>query len=194
LPRPEGLQDNIPEGPLTRVESIRSRNEFWSTRDRLTNRFITENIEGFNINPVNELQGKENADFWTKSRTNDIVKVNRILNQSGINVTIERPDSLHNYQVIETYRNKYYVIRDNYFSEKDFSLLKKCLKDFHFKEELFNKNYDIGIRQTIRGDSRIRNLLNEFLVENVKLDLELAGLISRSPIYNPHSISYLINR
>jgi hypothetical protein len=28
LPRPEGLQDNIPEGPLTRVESIRSRNEF----------------------------------------------------------------------------------------------------------------------------------------------------------------------
>jgi hypothetical protein len=121
-------------------------------------------------------------------------KVNRILNQSGINVTTRMPDSLDNYRVIETFRNKYYVCKDNYFSEKDFSLLKNYLKDFHLKEGLFNKNYDVGLKQTIRGDSRIRTLLRESLGDNAKLDLELQDLIKRSPIYNPHSISYLINR
>lgn len=194
MPIPETPQDNIPESTLTKVEGIRSRNEFWFTRDRLTNRFIIEYIEGFKINPANELQGKENADFWTKSRTNDIAKVNRILNQSGINVAVEMPDSLDNYRVIETYRIKYYVIKDNYFSEKDFSLLKKCLKDFEFKEELFHKNYDIGIKQSIGTGSITRKLLGEFLGDNVKLDLEMSGLIRKSPIYNPHSVSYLINR
>jgi hypothetical protein len=109
-----------------------------------------------------------------------------------MNITRETPDSLHNYRVIETYRKKYYVLIDYCFSEKDFSLLKKYLKDFHFKEEMFNMNYDISLSQN--RSVITRKLLGEFLNDNTKLDLELTDLIRKSPIYNPHSISYIINR
>jgi hypothetical protein len=122
-----------------------------------------------------------------------MVKVDRILNQSGINVTSTMPDSLHNYRVIETYRSNYYVIVDKYYSDKDFSLLEKCLKDFHFKEEMFGKNYDIGFIQSApRGTDR--KLLSEFLNASAKLGIELSNLIGKSPIRNPYSISFLINK
>jgi len=59
---------------------------------------------------------------------------------------------------------------------------------------LFHKNYDIGVRQSVGGGSTVKKQLAEFLGANVKLDLELSDLINRSPIINPHSISYLINK
>jgi hypothetical protein len=60
---PEVPQNNVPESSLIRFEGIRSRREFWGLRGYLTDRFITENIEGFNVNDANVLQGKENAEF-----------------------------------------------------------------------------------------------------------------------------------
>lgn len=186
-------QNNVPESSLRRFAGIRLRSEFWWLRHYLTDSFITEHIEGFNVNDANVLQGKENASYWLKSRANDIVKVDRVLNQSGINVTTSMPDSLHNFRIIETYRLKYYVIVDKYYSDKDFSLLEKSLKDFHFKEELFSKNYDIGLKQG-GGDRIYKILVRGLLDDNLKLGTELSNLIGRSPIHNPHSISYLINK
>lgn len=190
---PEIPQNNVPESSLTRFEGIRSRKEFSWLRRYLTDRFMTENIGGFNVNDANVLQGKENAEFWTRSRANDIMKVDRLLNQSGINVTASMPDSLDNSRVIETYRMKYYVILDKNYSNNNFSLLEKSLKDFHVKEELFNNNYDIGVKQVAaRGSDRA--LLSKNLTDNAKLGIELSKLIGKSPISNPHSINYLINK
>src|ERR1700716_226754 len=121
------------------------------------------------------------------------MKVDRLLNQSGINVTTSMPDSLDNYRVIETYRMKYYVFLDKNYSNNNFSLLEKSLKDFHVKEELFNNNYDIGVKQVAaRGSDRA--LLGKNLTDNAKLGIELSKLIGKSPISNPHSINYLINK
>ena len=198
MPRPLNLtaeipQNNVPESSLTQFEGIRSRKEFSWLRRYLTDRFMTENIGGFNVNDANVLQGKENAEFWTRSRANDIMKVDRLLNQSGINVTASMPDSLDYCRVIETYRMKYYVFLDKNYSNNNFSLLEKSLKDFHVKEELFNNNYDIGVKQVAaRGSDRA--LLGKNLTDNAKLGIELSKLIGKSPISNPHSINYLINK
>jgi hypothetical protein len=108
---------------------------------KISETFLEENKLGFKYKE-GKYCGADNVSYWVESRQIELNHIGRLLDDSGMKVTLNPYNLDEEVEVVRFKVNNtiYVVLKDDNYTIENFLRLKKLVNEFYLKEQLCHKN------------------------------------------------------